>query len=201
VLKIKPQANPIMPELITDTARLEKFKTWVHSYSDMLYSHTIQRGFDRDTARDIVQETFYSAWKGMASFEGKASAKNWLFVILKNKITDHYRKSQNHWQPSEQNYFEDNGHWEKTAYPKELVIDPRDQSDRSEFDRILETCSSKLSSIQKAVFFMKYVDEVDSEIICTELSITVNNYWTMLHRAKVQLRDCLQKKWFMTKGL
>ena len=42
---------------------------------------------------------------------------------------------------------------------------------------------------------MKYIDDCDSEKICKELSITPSNYWVILHRAKVQLRACLEKNW------
>jgi len=51
------------------------------------------------------------------------------------------------------------------------------------------------------VFFMKYMDDLASDDICTQLSITSNNYWTILHRAKVQLRACLEKNWFLTKPI
>lgn len=179
----------------------EQFKSWVLAYSDILYSHSILRGFDRDEAKDLVQDTFLSAWKNFDHFEGKASVKNWLFVILKNKITDHMRKISS--RPRKENlessdyFFDDNGHWAKSAFPKELMIDPSNPNDINDFYQIFEGCSSKLNKMQKAVFLMKYVDDMESETICGELSISANNYWTILHRAKVQLRACLEKNWLI----
>ncbi|MGC3947825.1 MAG: sigma-70 family RNA polymerase sigma factor [Chryseolinea sp.] len=181
-----------------------RFSTWVAEYSDMLYSHAVLRGFDQSKARDLVQDTFLSAWKGMDGFEGKASAKNWLFVILKNKITDIYRKSALHVNILISEYetqFDDDGHWAKGAYPKELTIDPSESSERIDFQEILEGCSGKLNTVQKAVFFMKYMDELESDDICAQLSITANNYWIILHRAKVQLRACLEKNWYLRSGI
>ncbi len=177
-----------------------QFRHWVREYSDLLFHHAVLRGFDRDSARDLTQETFISAWNAMDSFEGKASAKNWLFVILKNKITDHYRKSSGKISVLLSEYdhnFDEQGHWAKASYPRELTVNPSEATDVAELSRILHGCAAKLNSIQKAVFFLKYVDELESEIICTQLSITANNYWTVLHRAKVQLRSCLQKNWFL----
>lgn len=170
----------------------------------MLFSHAILRGFDHDSARDLVQDTFISAWKGMESFEGKASVKNWLFVILKNKITDHYRRTSAHAKTLISDYdaqFDESGHWARPSYPKELTINPADASDGAELTRILEGCSEKLNKVQKAVFFMKYMDDLESDDICMQLSITANNYWTILHRAKVQLRACLEKNWFMIRNV
>lgn len=169
----------------------------------MLFSHVVLRGFDHESARDFVQETFYSAWKGMDQFEGKASVKNWLFVILKNKVTDHYRKvsGQQKILISEYEQFDDTGHWAKKFHPKELTISPSEVSDGSEFQKIVEGCSEKLNKVQKAVFFMKYMDDLESDDICKQLSITANNYWTILHRAKVQLRACLEKNWLLIKSV
>ena len=48
---------------------------------------------------------------------------------------------------------------------------------------------------------MKYMDELESDEICMQLSITSNNYWTILHRAKVQLRACLEKNWLLLKNI
>lgn len=181
------------------TEMQKQFRNWVLDYSDLLYNHAMMKGFEKSVAQDLVQETFYSAWKSIEAFEGKASAKTWLFVILKNKITDHFRKAAPIQVPiaNEHQFFDDDGHWEKSAFPRELMIDPTSESDNDEFHRILENCSAKLNGTHKAVFWMKYMDDMDSDAICATLSISANNYWTMIHRAKVQLRACLEKSWLM----
>lgn len=193
---------PAMSQTMPATDKEHKFREWVCAYSDTLFSHAVSRGFDRDAARDLVQETFYLAWKNMDGFQGKASVKNWLFVILKNKITDYYRKVANQTKVSvsEYNQFDEAGHWAKPFYPKELIVDPTEPQDAKDFQAILDRCSSKLNAIQKAVFFLKYADERESDDICAQLSITANNYWTLLHRAKVQLRACLEKNWLSIKN-
>ena len=45
---------------------------------------------------------------------------------------------------------------------------------------------------------MKYLDDMDSEEICKELNISSSNYWVLLHRAKVQLRSCIEVNWQTT---
>jgi len=44
---------------------------------------------------------------------------------------------------------------------------------------------------------MKEIDEMETEDVCNELEITPSNLWVMMHRAKVQLRKCIEKNWFM----
>jgi len=43
---------------------------------------------------------------------------------------------------------------------------------------------------------LKYLDQKSGNEICQELGITSSNYWKMLQRAKLQLRDCIEKNWF-----
>ena len=42
---------------------------------------------------------------------------------------------------------------------------------------------------------MKYMDDLDAAEICKVLGITSSNYWVLIHRAKLQLRACLEKNW------
>jgi RNA polymerase sigma-70 factor (ECF subfamily) len=43
---------------------------------------------------------------------------------------------------------------------------------------------------------MKNMDGYETEEICKELDITPSNYWVMMHRAKLILRECMEKNWF-----
>jgi RNA polymerase sigma-70 factor (ECF subfamily) len=176
---------------------------WVKDYSDVLYRYALPRVSDDALAKDLVQETFLAAWRNVESYKGEASEKNWLFTILKNKIIDHYRKASTRLtdklssRANEDGSFEEDGHFTQNARPNEWGIDYSNNIESKEFYSVLEKCKSKLKEIQNAVFTMKYLDGFESEDICKELGITASNYWVLLHRAKVQLRNCLEKNWFV----
>jgi DNA-directed RNA polymerase specialized sigma24 family protein len=44
---------------------------------------------------------------------------------------------------------------------------------------------------------MHEVDGLASDEICKVLDITPTNYWVILHRARLKLRECLEKNWFL----
>ncbi len=44
---------------------------------------------DRDTAFDLAQETFVSAWEHLDGFRGEARFENWLYRIASNKALNH----------------------------------------------------------------------------------------------------------------
>lgn len=182
---------------------------WIDRYSDILFNYTLTRINKREVAEDLVQETFLSALKGKNSFLGNASEKTWLIAILKRKIIDYYRKksTQNELSVFDKdtkddfmNHFFDkeglsNGHWTGTAEPAGFRKDFETGVESDEFNSILKNCLGKLPEKANAVFVLKNMEDLTTEEICKELGISASNYWVLMHRAKLQLRECIEKNW------
>lgn len=175
---------------------------WVKTYADTLYRFAVVRVSNTEIAKDLIQETFLAALRNVETFKGEISEKNWLFTILKNKIIDHYRKKSSsliseldELLESANQYFDENDHWKMDTAPSDWSVNYSQPVETKEFNDILNKCMDKLSEIMKIVFTMKYLDEKESDAICKELNITSSNYWVIMHRAKLQLRGCLEKKW------
>ena len=64
----------------------------VNLHSDELYSWANHKINNKESAEDLVQETFLSAYKAITNLKNKDQAKTWLFSILNNKIIDFYEK-------------------------------------------------------------------------------------------------------------
>jgi len=180
----------------------QQFRTWMETHADHLFQFARARVRDEDLAKDLVQETFLAAWKGMADYRGEASVKNWLFVLLKNKITDHYRKAHSRYVAGsvdraveDRHFFDEEDHWRERCYPQSWTVDFSSPVEAKEFQQVFRSCSEKMKEAQHSVFVMKYVDGLDSGEICRALGISPANYWVLIHRAKVQLRACLEKNW------
>lgn len=180
-------------------------KMWVSNYADYLYNYVITRINDEDTARDLVQETFLAALEKLHKFEGRSSERTWLTAILKNKVIDIYRKKSSglnrkievdHEVHEKDEFFdEEDGHWKTEHQPQIFGIEEYDPLVNKEFNHILQQCMQKLPSLWLSVFTMKHMDDQETEFICSELRVTPSNFWVIIHRTKVNLRACLQKKW------
>ena len=174
---------------------------WVERYADFLYKYAVVRVNDDEIAKDLLQETFFSALKGISNFKGESSERTWLVAILKHKIVDHYRKTSNLRSKSATNpntadeFFEkDNGHWNKENRP--AAFSPvTDELQQKEFTAVLKNCIKKMPALWSAVFNMKHIDEEETEDILKQLSISSANFWVIIHRSKLNLRACLQKNW------
>jgi len=173
---------------------------WVKEFSPPLYRYAQVRVREDATAKDLVQETLLAAWRNRHEYNGEASPKNWLFIILKRKLIDYYRQSSRTQIGSATNHeeeidlFDSEGHWKKEYYPQDWSTRP-DPTESKEFMSILSGCKDKLKPLAASVFTMKYMDDASSEEICSTLTISTNNYWVLMHRAKLQLRACLEKYW------
>ncbi|HSF45024.1 MAG TPA: sigma-70 family RNA polymerase sigma factor [Chitinophagaceae bacterium] len=179
-----------------------EFRRWVEDHSDLLYSYALKRVTDEELCKDLVQETFLAAWRNKDAFRGDASVKNWLFQIIRSKIIDHFRKMNTRamvHQIREDHhgglYFDHEEHWRKGMYPAALSVNFESAIEQRDFLNVLDACGRKLKQVQHAVFVLKYVDELDSETICELMGLSSSNYWVLVHRAKVQLRACLEKNW------
>ena len=64
----------------------------------------------------------------------------------------------------------------------------------------MQLCVDKLPPNTARVFMMREMMELTSEEICKELTITANNLWVILYRARMSLRECLEMNWFSGSG-
>ncbi len=158
----------------------------------------------RDTAlaEDVVQDTLTAALT--AEFTGKSSVKTWLTGILKHKIVDAIRRKQREPIAAStldeeadledfEGLFRENGSW---AAPPAEWGDPEQALNRRQFFDMMDFCLEKLPPNTARVFMMREVMELESDEICKELAITANNLWVILYRARMSLRECLERHWF-----
>ena len=186
------------------TSRNANPKEWVSNYADVLYQFAFSRINDDELAKDLVQETFLAALEKIETFKAISSEKTWLTAILKYKIIDIYRSRSSHIRrtntarvDNDQNQFfeQEDGHWNIDARPKEFGIENVAAMENKEFQQVLKLCLEKLPSLWHSVFVMKFIDDELGGDICSALKITSSNYWVIMHRAKLNLRACLQKNW------
>ena len=173
--------------------------TLVKAYTKDLYSYAITKVSQKEVAEDLVQDTFLSAWQSYKNYKGTSNVKTWMFSILKHKIADYYRSKYK--QSIEvdcefiDTFFDEDHRWRPEYRPKnwgnekELLDDP-------EFSKALKDCFKKLPVKWSSAVQMKYLEEHDADGICSQLEITKSNFWQIIHRAKIQLRNCLEMKFF-----
>ena len=174
---------------------------WVDAHADYLFNYAISRVNNYEMAKDLVQETFFTGLKAASNFQGKASERTWLISILKRKIIDYYRKINSAKGRAEVkiNFYTDGereGEWIEERVPSRWSNDVEKSLENEELHDTLEKCIDNLPQKYEMVFRMKTIREMDTEEICKELEITSSNLWVIIHRARTQLRKCMEDNWF-----
>ncbi|MGQ1891045.1 sigma-70 family RNA polymerase sigma factor [Thermophagus sp. OGC60D27] len=172
----------------------------VESYAGDLYSWALHKVSDKELAKDLVQDTFLVAVEKLDGFKGDSSPKTWLFSILNNKIVDVYRKKVK--QPVNMDpevfsaLFNADGGWQDNKHPNEWEVQEPQLLDDSEFQQVLKKCLDALPEKWNICVKLKYLSGKNGQEICQELGIAPTNFWQIVHRAKLQLRDCVENNWF-----
>ena len=101
--------------------------------------------------------------------------------------------SQNFDDLVEQEYFNAKGHWQ--AMPNAWSA-PEQACEQREFWEIFQQCLMAIPGPQAAIFKLCELDGMSAKQISKDLGMSTTNIWVSMHRARLKLRDCLDKLWF-----
>jgi RNA polymerase sigma-70 factor (ECF subfamily) len=61
--------------------------------------------------------------------------------------------------------------------------------------QVFYDCLSHLNENMGQAFALRELEGLSTEEICKQLKLTPNNLWVILHRARKQLKSCLESNW------
>ncbi|MDO8366633.1 MAG: sigma-70 family RNA polymerase sigma factor [Saprospiraceae bacterium] len=170
---------------------------WVKKYSDILFRRAYFLTSNREVAEDIVQETFLAAVKAIEGFSWKSEPKTWLLGILSHKTADYFRQKFRNPEVGADDFFTTTGDWKGEQAPSsDWLSGTENLLDNVDFQKVLHQCLDDLPEIWRGAFLLKFLENKKGPVICQELGITQTNFWQILHRAKLQLRRCIEVYWF-----
>lgn len=179
----------------------------IESHRSYLIRFATARLREADAAEEVVQEALLAALDGISNFAGGSTLRTWLTSILKFKIIDYQRRvvteRERFVQPPAETedsdtawfdrMFDETGHWRA---PMSTWATPDDAASQKAFFNAFENCMDKLPAATARVFFQREVLGEETEEICKAEAISSSNCWVMLHRARLSLRECLERSWF-----
>jgi RNA polymerase sigma-70 factor (ECF subfamily) len=175
---------------------------WVERYGDYLFRYAMLRLRDCSLSEDMVQETFLAVLKDRGAFSGSSSEATWLVGILKHKIADHFRRQAREApleggdlrEQADPSPFDGSGRW--ASGPTDWGGNPEDLYREKKFLDQFVKCLSGLSPNHANAFTLREIEGADTGEICKVLNVSETNLWVILHRARMQLRRCLETYWF-----
>lgn len=71
-------------------AQEQQFRQWIDRYHAALYRHAYWMTGRSETAADVVQETYYEAWKARRRLRDEAKIFPWLLTIMRRVVYREY---------------------------------------------------------------------------------------------------------------
>ena len=142
---------------------------------------------DEDVAASVVQDCFLKAWANRANFRGESSVATWLTSIAVNLVRDHQRTRKVQF-------------WRKAAKTATDVMEvasilPGNESSPERQLLARERAAAVVASLeslsvnQRAVFLMRFSEEMELADIAAAMKMPVNTVKTHLHRAVRTVRQ------------
>jgi RNA polymerase sigma-70 factor (ECF subfamily) len=136
-----------------------------------------------EDADDVVQETFVKAYLGLGDFRGDSSFFTWLYRIAVNLSLNATRKQQLI------NYLRQSEIVERLLPSRE---DPSQELELRETELLLRKAIEELPEKQRAVFVMRYYDELSYEEISKILKTSVGGLKANYFHAVKKVREFLE---------
>jgi RNA polymerase sigma-70 factor, ECF subfamily len=146
---------------------------------------------DADEADNLTQECFLRAYQSMSSFRGESSLETWLLRIAANLARDHVRNRRTSFWKRLLGLSDDGDGWAESV-PAPEASPERALLVREEV-RAVWDAANQLSQQQRAVFLLRFVEDMELNEIATVLGLQVGSVKTHLFRALQTVRGRLRE--------
>lgn len=171
-------------ELYRSGEKEQAFNLIVRKYKERLYWHIRKMVSDHDEADDLLQDTFIKVWGALETFREDAKLYTWLYRIATNETITSLRKSR----------------IKSVLFPGDYAkqVAERVQSDPffngDELQMAIQKAIAKLPPRQKAVFTMRYFDEMKYEEISEILETSVGSLKASYHHAYNKVQEWVRNE-------
>lgn len=159
---------------------------------DSLYTFAYHlTNYREEDANDLVQETYFKAYKAIERYHQGTNAKAWLFRILKNIFINEYRKRSN--QPQRVDYEEILHYHDEESSSYTSYHDLREEMFQNMMGDEVTNAINDLPVTFRVVILLCDIEGFTYEEISKILDIPIGTVRSRLHRARNLLKEKLKK--------
>jgi RNA polymerase sigma-70 factor (ECF subfamily) len=151
------------------------------TYAD-IYTLAYRLTGHEEDAKDVVQDAYLRAYRGLKRFRGDANFTTWLYRITANCSATHLGRRN-------RNIHQGLGEVEMTDVRAE--VDPEARADSAVLGEQLRRALAGLPPRLRSVIVLRDVYDLPHSAIATELGISEAAAKVRLHRARLRLREQL----------
>jgi RNA polymerase sigma-70 factor (ECF subfamily) len=138
---------------------------------------------NEEDGRDVVQDAYLRAWRGIGKFRGDAQFSTWMYRITANAAATHMKKRR---RQQTDPFLDD-----LEPADERTDLQPAAMAESAESMERISAALDELPAKLRSVVVLKDVYDLSHEAIADELGITVAAAKVRLHRGRRKLRDVL----------
>ncbi len=162
----------------------------INIHSPAVYSLALRLMGSETEAEDVVQETFFNAFRAIDSFEGRSSLGTWLYRIAYNSAMMRLRQPSPPMLSVEETLSSDS----QTIVPRQLFdwcCLPEADFETDEVRLELEQAINEMPESLKVVFVMRELEGMSTSDAAETLELSEGAIKVRLHRGRLWLRERL----------
>ena len=147
---------------------------------------------NREDAEDVVQDAFLKAYQNLGQFQGQSKFYTWLVRITVNEALMRLRRRR----PERMVSIDEDVKTEEDSIPREIADwspNPEQQYTQAELKDLLGKTIQGLPPSFRTVFVLRDVEGLSTEETASALELSVPAVKSRLLRARLQLRERLNK--------
>ncbi len=161
------------------------FEELVNRYETKVYNLAYKILGSQEDAKDILQDTFLSAFKSIDKFKEKSNFSTWIYRIATNACLMKFRKKEPKMVSLDDRLF---------ATGKEAIDwskNPLTLLEEEELKKVMNQAIKSLPPSHRAVFVLRDIEKLSNLQTAKALGISVSAVKSRLHRARLCLREKL----------
>ena len=162
----------------------EMYEGWVRDYAADLYRCALRLTGSADAAEELVQETFYEAWRSIHSLRDAAKARAWLFKILGHRYMHWVRERVR----SRQNPAASEAEVREADSGESLPVDVLARQET------LQAALDDLDEGQKVPFLLVFLEGMTCQQAADMLDMPLGTVLSRIHRVRQLLRARLAER-------
>lgn len=163
----------------------EAFEELVRRYADRLHAGVVRFVGDSEEAREVTQETFLRAWRGIAAFRGDSRFFTWLYRIAINEAK---RRGERRGRWKEAFSFDEEAAPEAPDWSEA----PETRFEQADLRRVLDEAIGELPLDYRIALVLRDVEGLSTAEAASAMCLGEAALKSRLHRARLAVRSSLE---------
>ena len=164
----------------------EAFGHLINKYQNQSFGLAISIVKEDEVAKDMVQESFLTAFSSLKMFRNDSKFSTWLYRIVVNTSLQHEKKRKRKEEVVQSIPVSDD--------VQGVFNDGLDRLHKEDLKKLIKRTFARIPSKEALVLQLYYIDDKSINDICLITKFTKSNTKVLLHRGRTSFYNLLQKE-------